>query len=151
MKNIDSKGHVTGTSIYLDDIPVRAGTLYADVFGSPCAHGKIKSVDFSKAEQLPGVIRILTYQDIPGENQIGGIFPDEPLLAEDEVHFWGQPIALIIAESEYIGRQAIKLIEVEIEALPVIVDPREARAKDQLIFPPRTFKMGDTKKNLGIM
>ena len=146
MKNIDSKGHVTGTSIYVDDIPVRAGTLYADVFSSPCAHGKIKKVDYTKATQLPGVVGILTYKDIPGENQIGGIILDEPLLAENEVHFWGQPIALIIAETEYIARQAIKLIEIEIDELPVIVDPKEARAKDQLIFPPRTFKLGDTGK-----
>ncbi|MGI9542163.1 MAG: hypothetical protein ACR2MX_02830, partial [Cyclobacteriaceae bacterium] len=73
MKNIDSKGHVTGTSIYVDDIPVRAGTLYLDVFASAVAHGKIKKIDYSKAAQLSGVVRILTYKDIPGENQIGGI------------------------------------------------------------------------------
>ena len=144
MKNIDSKGHVTGTSIYVDDIPVRSGTLYLDVFASPVAHGKVKKVDYSKAERMPGVLRVLTHKDIPGENQIGGILPDEPLLAEKEVHFCGQPIALIIAETEYIARQASKLVKIEIEELPVIVDPKEARAKDQLIFPPRTFKIGDT-------
>ena len=144
MKNIDSIGHVRGESIYLDDIPVRTGTLYALVYDAPCAHARIKNVDYSKAEALPGLVRILTYRDIAGENEIGNIFQDEPLLAEDEIHFWGMPIALIIAESEYIARQAKKLISIELEELPVITDPREARAKNKLIAPPRTFKMGDT-------
>lgn len=146
MKNIDSKGHVRGESIYLDDIPVRVGTLYGDVFDAPCAHGKIKDIDYSKAEQLPGVVKILTYQDIPGENQIGGILPDEPLFAEDEVHFWGMPVALIIAETEFIARQARKLIKIDIEELPPIVDPKEAKEKGSLIFPPRTFKLGEAEK-----
>src|SRR5262245_45375009 len=122
MKNIDSKGHVRGESIYLDDIPVRVGTLYGDVFDSTCAHGRIKLVDYSEALKLPGVIRILTYKDVPGENQIGGIIPDEPLFAENEIHFWGQPIALIIAESEWIARKARHLIKIEVEELEPIVD-----------------------------
>jgi len=145
MKNIDSIGHVRGESIYLDDIPVRTGTLYALVYDAPCAHARIKNVDYSKAEALPGIVRILTHQDIPGENEIGNIFQDEPLLAENEIHFWGMSIALIIAESEYIARQAKKLISIELDELPVITDPREARTKNSLIAPPRTFKMGDAE------
>lgn len=143
MKNIDSKGHLTGRSIYLDDIVTKRGTLYSVVFDSPVAHGKIKKVDYSKALQLPGIERILTHADIPGENQIGGIIPDEPLFADDEVHFWGQPIALIVGESEHICRKARNLIEIEIEKLPVITDPRVAFEKGSLIAPPRTFKMGE--------
>ncbi|ELR72031.1 Xanthine dehydrogenase, molybdenum binding subunit [Fulvivirga imtechensis AK7] len=143
MKNIDSKGHVRGESIYLDDIPVQIGTLHGEIFDAPCAHGKIKNVDYSQAEQFPGVVRIITFKDIPGENQIGGIIPDEPLFAEDEVHFWGMPVALIIATSEFIARQAKKLIKIDIEELDCIVDPKEAREKGSLIFPPRTFKIGD--------
>ena len=143
MKNVDSIGHVTGKSIYLDDIPLRAGTLHALCFDAPVAHAKIIHVDYSAALALDGVHSILTHKDITGENQIGGIFPDEPLLAEDEIHFWGMPIAIILADSEYIGRKARKLIQLEFEELPVIVDPREARAQDSLIFPPRSFKLGD--------
>ena len=145
MINIDAENHVTGKSIYLDDIPVQTGTLHALAFDAQIAHAKIISADYSKAIALAGVERILTYKDIRGENQIGGIFPDEPLLAEDEVHFWGMPIALIVAESEFVARQARKLIEIEYEELPVITDPRDAREKGSLIFPPRTFKLGDTK------
>ena len=145
MKNIDSAGHVTGRSLYLDDIPEQQGTLYAVPYDAPTAHAHIKKLDVSKAAASPGVVRILTYEDVPGENQIGGIIPDEPLFAEHEIHFWGMPVALIIATSEDIARQARKLITIELEELPVITDPREARAKNELIIPPRTFKLGDTK------
>ena len=145
MKNIDSIGHVRGESIYVDDIPERRGTLHALAFCSDCAHGKINSLDISEAQNAEGIHRIITYKDIPGENQIGGIYPDEPLLAEQEIHFWGMPIAIIIAESELLARKARQLIKLEVQKLPVIVDPREAREKNQLIQAPRTFSLGDTK------
>jgi hypothetical protein len=98
MKNIDSFTHTRGESVYLDDIPTIQGTLFGAIFGSPSAHGKITKLDLSEAEAMEGVIRIFTYRDIPGENQIGGIVPDEPLLAEKEVHFNGMPIAFVVAE-----------------------------------------------------
>ena len=146
MKNVDSAFHVTGRSIYLDDIPVQQGTLCALPYDAPSAHAHVKKLDLSKALAVPGVVRILTYKDVPGENQIGGIIPDEPLFVEDEIHFWGMPVALIIATSEDVARQARKLISIELDELPVITDPREARAKGELIIPLRRFQLGDTKK-----
>ena len=143
MKNIDSYTHVRGESIYLDDIPLQAGTLFAAAFDSPIAHGKIKKLDTSEAEKLNGVVQIFTAKDIPGENQIGGIIPDEELLATDHVHFCGMPIALVVADTEEAARAAVKKIKVEIGALPIITDPREAKEKGELIIPPRTFKIGD--------
>lgn len=143
-KNIDSYTHVRGESIYVDDINVRQGTFYAVIFDAPKAHGKIKRIDYSKAEALEGVERIFTYKDIPGENQIGGIFPDEPLFAENEVHFWGMPIALIVAKSEFIARKARRLIEIDIEDLPVITTAREAKAQKSFINAPRSFTLGNT-------
>ncbi len=143
MKNIDSKTHTRGESIYLDDIPVVQGTLYGAAFGSPIAHGHIKSLDISIAEQMPGVVKIFTAKDITGENQIGGIVPDEPLLADDEVHFCGMPVAFVVAESEEEARAALKKIKIEIDPLPIITDPREAKEKGELIIPPRTFNLGN--------
>jgi xanthine dehydrogenase large subunit len=146
MKNIDAYTHVRGESIYVDDVNVREGTFYSVVFDSPKAHGKIKSIDYSEAEKLQGVERIFTYKDIPGENQIGGIIPDEPLFAENEVHFWGQPIALIVAKSEFIARQARRLINIDIEELPVITTCKEAKEKGSFINAPRSFNLGNTEK-----
>ncbi|MFO8067352.1 MAG: molybdopterin cofactor-binding domain-containing protein [Bacteroidales bacterium] len=146
MKNTDSINHVLGKSIYLDDIPVKKGTLYAAVFSSPVAHGKIKKLDLSRALKLEGVERIITAADITGENQIGGIVEDEPLFAEDEVHFNGMPIALVLAKSEFIARKAVNLVEVDIEEYEVITDPREAKERGHLLIPPRTFKMGNVSE-----
>jgi len=143
MKNIDSYTHLRGESVYLDDIPVINGTLYAAVFDSPVAHGIIISLDTSEAEKINGVVKIFTASDIPGENQIGGIIPDEELLASDHVHFCGMPVALVVATSEETARAAVKKIKMEIESLPIITDPRAAKEKGELIIPPRTFKIGD--------
>ena len=143
MSNIDSINHVTGKSVYLDDIPVQKGTLHAVVFGSPVAHGKIIDINYSNAQALPGIERIITCKDIPGENQIGGIISDETLFAEDYVHFHGQPIALIVAEDEQAARKALKLIDINIEEKEAITDPRMAKQKGLFLIPPRTFRMGN--------
>lgn len=143
MKNIDSFTHVRGESLFVDDLMLRQDTLFGLVFDSPKAHGKIKSVDYSRAEALEGVVKIFTYKDVLGENQIGGIIPDEPLWAEDEVHFWGQPIAFIVAESEAIAKKARTLISIDIEELPVITTAKQAKEKQSFINAPRSFKLGD--------
>ena len=115
MKNIDSRTHVRGESIYLDDIPVLEGTLFGAAFGSPIAHGHLKKLDISEAEAMPGVVKVFTAKDITGENQIGGICPDEPLFAEDVVDFCGMPVAFVVAESSELAKAALKKIKVEIE------------------------------------
>ncbi|MES2431570.1 MAG: molybdopterin cofactor-binding domain-containing protein [Bacteroidota bacterium] len=143
MKNIDSYTHVRGESIYLDDIPVVAGTLYGACFDSSIAHGKLISIDTAEAEKSEGVARILTYKDVTGENQIGGIIPDEPLFADHHVHFCGMPIAFVLADSDEHARAAVGKIKANIEPLPVITDPREAAVKGELIIPPRKFKIGE--------
>jgi len=141
--NADAPGHVTGKSIYVDDIPVMEGMLFLKIFDSPVAHGKIKNIDFAEAEQIEGVVKIFSYKDIPGENQIGGIIPDEPLLADSEVHFCGQPILIIAAENEDAAEEALHKIKVDIDPLPVITDPRVAFAQNKLLSPSRKFKIGD--------
>ena len=144
MKNIDLKSHVTGKSVYLDDIPEVQGTLYGEIFSSTEAHAEILFVDYSEAEKFPGVVRIITHKDIPGLNQIGGIVPDEVLMAENTVHFSGMPIAFIVATSVSIARHARSLIKINFKGLPVVTDPRIAKELGHLIVPPRQFKIGNT-------
>ena len=146
IKNKDSYGHVRGESLFVDDVNVGQGTLHGLVFDSSIAHGKIKSIDLSEAKKIEGVEKILTYKDIPGENQIGGIIMDEPLFAEKEVHFVGQPIAFIIARSLAIAKKARRLIKIEFDELPVITTAKEAYEKGFFINAPRTFKLADTAK-----
>ena len=145
MRSIDIHDHVKGRSIYLDDIPLIQGTLFARVFTSNVAHGRIIKLDISKARDLEGVHKVLISSDITGINQIGGIIDDEPLMAENIVDFIGMPIALVLADSESIARKACKLIECEIEALEVITDPRIAFEKGALIIPSKKFILGDTE------
>ena len=145
MKNIDAINHVRGESIYLDDIPLQQGTLFAAVYDSPVAHGIFSQIDLKDAENTEGVVRVITAKDLIGENQIGGIIPDEPLLADGHVHFQGMPIVLVLAETEEAARKAVKKIKIEIQPLEIITDPRVAFAKNELIIPPKAFKLGDTE------
>ncbi|HMC99154.1 MAG TPA: molybdopterin cofactor-binding domain-containing protein, partial [Ferruginibacter sp.] len=144
--NIDAANHVTGRSIYVDDIPMMEGAYYVKVFDSPVAHGKINWIDFSAAAQMPGIVKIFSYKDVPGENQIGGIIADEPMLADHEVHFQGQPILLVVAENEDAAEEALHQIKIDITPLPVLTDPREAFAQGQLLSNSRKFVMGDVSE-----
>ncbi|HSO77684.1 MAG TPA: molybdopterin cofactor-binding domain-containing protein, partial [Bacteroidales bacterium] len=143
MNNIDSASHATGRSVYLDDIPVLKNTLHGVVFDSPFPHAKVTRLDVSAAQSLPGVDGVFTWRDIPGNNDIGGIIPDEPLFASDEVHYRGQPLALVVAADEHIARKALEMIIIETEELEVVTDPRKAHEKGMLLIPSRTFTMGD--------
>jgi len=143
MKNYDTTRHVRGESLFADDFLVPEGTLFASVFAASIAHGKILSIDISEAEKFSGVKIIITSKDIPGQNQIGGIIQDEPLLAENEVHYCGQPVAVVLAENLLIAREAKKKIRIAYETLAPITDAREAYAKGMLIIPPRIFSNGN--------
>jgi xanthine dehydrogenase large subunit len=145
MKNIDSGIHVRGESTYINDLPLLEGTLHAAVFGSPVAHGRIRSLDLGEALACEGVAAILTARDIPGENQIGSILPDEELLADREVHYRGMPIALVLARTEDLALRARKKIKVDIEVLPPLVTARQAFAAGSFICPGRTFSLGDAE------
>jgi len=146
MINSDALKHVKGESLFIDDFSVPKGTMYASVFTSPVAHGRIKRIDLSKAKKLEGVIGILTASDIPGINQVGGIIQDESLLADSEVHFIGEPIALIIAATQEIAKEARNKIEIEFDELKVIVEPRMAYEANLLIMPPKIFESGNVKE-----
>ena len=146
MKNIDAFTHLRGESVYLDDIPVLRGTLYGVAFDSAIAHGEIVSLDISEAEKSEGVIKVFTAKDVKGENQIGGIVPDEPLLADQHVHFSGMPVAFVVAETEEEARRALRKIKMEVKPLPVITDPREAQKMGELIVPPRKFVIGNSSE-----
>lgn len=143
MRKTDIEKHVRGESQFIDDIIVPEGTLYAAVFDSTIAHGKILNIDIEEAKLTTGVRAVLTSKDIPGINQVGGIIPDETLLAEDEVHFAGEPIGIVVADSFEIAKKAVNKIKIDYEKLPAVFDPREAFEKGKLIMPPRIFSFGN--------
>ncbi|MGE5499999.1 MAG: xanthine dehydrogenase molybdopterin binding subunit [Syntrophothermus sp.] len=143
MMNYDVIRHVKGESLFLDDLPCPENLLHAAIFPSPKACGIIKKLDISGAINCAGVRRIITAEDIPGENQIGGIVQDEKLLASEEVDFAGQPVAIVIADTPVLARRALKEIKIELEEHLPVLDPREACSKGMLIIPPRIFSSGN--------
>ena len=117
----DGVGHVTGRTQYVDDVRV-GKTLWVKALRSPHHHAAIASLDTSKAEQLKGVHAIVTHRDVP-KNVYGhleglGVPADEPLLADGDVRYLGQPIAAVAAESEAAAREAVEAIEVRFEERP---------------------------------
>ncbi|MDP4115276.1 MAG: molybdopterin-dependent oxidoreductase [Bacteroidota bacterium] len=147
MKNYDLVRHVKGESKFVDDILTPEGCLHAYVLYSQIAHGNIKSVNINTALQMEGVEGIFIAKDIPGENQIGGIIQDEELLASCKVDFIGQPIAIVVAKTVALAKEASKKIIVDIEELTPVIDPRVAFEKGELIMPPRVFSLGDVEAN----
>src|SRR6478672_2523308 len=91
--------HVTGESIFLDDLPPLAGELLAGIVPSPVAHGRVRRLDLSAALRVPGIVAVITHRDVPGHNRFGPAVKDELLLVEEEAVFLGQPLAVIAAES----------------------------------------------------
>src|SRR5919109_4032300 len=125
----DGVAHVTGRTTFVDDVRV-PGTLWAKALRSPYHHAGIVRLDTSKAEQHPGVHAVITHRDVPknvyGHLEALGVPADEPLLAEDDVRYRGQPIAAVAAESEAIALAAVQAIEVEFEEREPVLDMRKA-------------------------
>jgi CO/xanthine dehydrogenase Mo-binding subunit len=103
------------------------GMLYGRVVRSPHPHARVLSIDYSKAKALPGVVEVITADDIPNnEGVIGLTIADCGVLATDKVRYIGDPVAAVAAVTEEIAEQALELVEVEYEVLPAVFDPEEA-------------------------
>ncbi|MBI1622488.1 xanthine dehydrogenase molybdopterin binding subunit [Aquamicrobium zhengzhouense] len=137
--------HVSGAAIYIDDIAEPAGTLHAGLGFSTVAHGVIKSMDLSEVRRAPGVVTVLTAQDVPGVNDISPSgMNDDPILADGKVEFHGQPIFCVIAETRHQARRAARLARVEYEELPGVIDIWDLDAEShKQVFTPLTLKRGD--------
>ena len=125
----DGVAHVTGRTAYVDDVRV-PGTLWTKALRSPHHFAAIRHLDTSRAEAMPGVHAVVTHADVPknvyGHLEALGVPADEPLLAEYEVHYKGQPIAVVAAEDEDTARTAVEAIEVEYEEHEPLLDVRKA-------------------------
>jgi len=129
---VDAEEKVLGKAIYAADFHID-GILYGVLVRSNRPHAYIRGMNTEKAAKTEGVLKILTYKDIPGTNSFGVIRKDQPLLAENKVRYVGEPIALIIAENEKIGRRAAELVEVFYEEIGSVKDPYEAMNSPILI------------------
>ncbi len=126
----DALGHVTGRSPYFDD-HLFNGLLHIRCVRSPHHHARIRRIDTSEAERMPGVVRIVTGKDVPHNlNTLLSLLDfgldDEPLLSEKKVSYKGEPVAAVIAESDRAARDAVAKVRVDWEELPAVLDVEDA-------------------------
>lgn len=145
MKRVEDPRLLAGKGIYIDDIQLPR-MAHAAVLRSPHAHARILSIDTSKAEKVPGVILVMTGAEAAEVTGPTASFASPPVpqycLAVDKVRHVGEAVVAVVAESRYLAEDAIDLIEVAYEELPVVVDPEEAieSTGDAVLHPER----GDT-------
>ena len=136
--------HVTGQARYVDDIPLPKGALHLAFGVSDVAHGRIVAMNLDAVRTAPGVVAVLTAADLPYHNDVSPSPSPEPLLAEETVHFIGQPLFLVVATSHLAARKAAKRGKIEIDALPAILTIEDAMAADSHFEDgPRIYEKGD--------
>nr|NQU94567.1 molybdopterin-dependent oxidoreductase [Bacteroidota bacterium] len=138
--------HVTGKSVFVNDIPVNDQLLFGKMVYSKMAHANISRIHLSEAKKLYGVHAVLTAGDIPGENQLGPVFHDEPCLADGLVECIGQAVVLIAAKDEDTALAAEKLIRIEYESLEAVLDIETAMQKTLTLGQMQKIESGDVEK-----
>lgn len=141
----DAVAKATGTAQYTADL-FFPGMLYAKVLRSRYPHAQVLRVDTAEAQAFPGVVRVLTAADVPGAKNHGVVRADWPVLAYDKVRYVGDALAVVVAESEEIATQALDLIQVDYEPLPVVDSPEAALAPDA----PLVHASGNLLKHISV-
>ena len=137
-KRVEDIRFTQGKGQYVDDVKL-PGMVFGDFVRSPYAHAKVTKIDASKALKLPGVIAVLTAEDLKGVNlawmpTLAGDV--QMVLADGKVLYQNQEVAFVVAENRYIADDAIQLVEVEYEELPVLTDPFKSMDPDAPVLRP---------------
>jgi xanthine dehydrogenase large subunit len=135
--------HVTGEALFTDDIPVPGNTLHAYVGLSNVAHGKLVRLDLNRVRSAPGVVDVLTSADVPGQLDIGPVFPGDPLMANGEVEFWGQVLFAVAATSHDAARWAADLAVAEYQPLPAQLTIEAGLASKCFVRPTHSMQRGN--------
>ncbi len=139
---------VAGAAPYVDDIPEMRGTLHAAPILSTVAHGSIQGIETTAALALTGVRAIVFASDVPGDPMLAAFAGDEPVFATTTVQHIGQVIGLVVADSVMLARRAARLVKVDIEPLPAILNVKDALAAQSYVLPPVTVQRGDVDQAL---
>ena len=136
--------HVSGEAVYIDDMPEAAGMLHVYVGTCTRARAKISAMDLSAVRAAPGVVLVLTIDDIPGHNDISPLgVGDDPIFAPGEVSFAGQVLFAVAAETRDAARRAARLGKVEYEDLVPVLNVAAARQAGVCVTEPHRLKRGD--------
>jgi CO/xanthine dehydrogenase Mo-binding subunit len=145
VRRLDGYEKASGRAMYTIDVKLQ-GMLYAKFLTSPYPHAKIKSMNTAKAEAYPGVRAVLRYDDpaIPSLANLGGHVPNSVTVFPSIAYFQGEEVgAFIAADSESIADEALKLIEVEWEELPFVLDHEEAAKEEAPLANPEMYPQGN--------
>jgi xanthine dehydrogenase large subunit len=136
-------GHVTGSAAYIADLPRRSDELVVGFVPSPVASGRIRGLDLAAARAVPGVVDLVTSADLPGAKTWGPIFQDEPVLADGEVLYVGQPVVVIAGETPAAVAEARRLVRLDLEPAEPILTIEQAVARGRFLGPARRISRGD--------
>ena len=125
---VDAPEKATGKAPYTDDLRFD-GMVYARQVLAGAAHAEVLGLEMQEAVALPGVLAVITEKDIPGENQVGAVLKDQPLLAGEKVRYEGDVVALVVAESPEIAREASRRVRPQLKLLKPVLAMAEARAE----------------------
>lgn len=134
--------HVSGEAEYVDDQPEPRGMLFAAIGCSEKAHARIRHIDFSDVRSSPGVVEIITAEDIPGDNNHGPILADDPVFADGLVEYVGQSVFAVLADTVNNARKAARRARIDYEELPAILDIDSAMAQRSFVIPSQTIERG---------
>ncbi|NNE63380.1 MAG: xanthine dehydrogenase molybdopterin binding subunit, partial [Gammaproteobacteria bacterium] len=137
--------HVAGEAAYVDDIAELAGTLYAAPGLSQRAHARIRSINLDAVKSSDGVVAVLTADDIPGENNCGPILHDDPILADGTVFYVGQPVFVVVANTQIAARKAARKAVIEYDDLEAVLDVKVAKAAESWVLAPARLRRGDAQ------
>ncbi|KAA9010430.1 xanthine dehydrogenase molybdopterin binding subunit [Histidinibacterium aquaticum] len=139
--------HVTGQARYVDDVPVPGDCLHLCFGLSTCARGRITGVDLTSVSEAPGVLAVLTADDLTHANDVSPSVHDEPLLADGEVHYMGQPVFLVVAETHLAARFAAQLGRVTYEEeTPILTIEQALEADSRFEGGPVVWSKGDVEE-----
>jgi CO/xanthine dehydrogenase Mo-binding subunit len=125
LTRVDALEKVLGRTRYTTDI-IDQEVLYLRIIRSPHAHATIKGTDLSAAENVPGVVKVVTAKDVPGANEVGFFIQDQPLFCDKKVRFIGDAVAMVIAETPEAAELGMQAVKVDYDPLPAVFDPDEA-------------------------
>jgi hypothetical protein len=145
LRHDSAEGHVAGTARYVDDLPDLPGTLHLAFGLASDGHARLTGLDLAAVRAAPGVVAVFTAADIPGENNVGPVFHDDKLFAEDEILYPGQPLFVVAATGNRAARIAARLAKVEAEPLPALVTIAQAEEEFE---PPQIMARGDAQAAL---
>ncbi len=143
LKHESADKHVSGEAVYIDDRLEFPNQLHVYARMSEHAHARIQRIDLAPCYQIPGVALAITAADVPGQLDIGAVLPGDPLLADGEVQYLGQPVLAVAATSLDAARRAAQAALIEYEPLEAILDVREALRREHFISPSHSHKLGD--------